>query len=172
MQVQVSVPTGISFLAENGPPEADAAFAIVDVRRVVDIVGSIQPAIVNMYFVEPTKLAKLSLLEDGWDDEGAPRPSLDAIRRADRALDWASQSGLMVSDVGPDVLGGVGIWLRSFSNYNARAAWIACMNNGHDTIVLSENGAVVGHAPWDAGDDRPKATVKAFLAGNQRAAAA
>jgi hypothetical protein len=111
-----------------------------------------------------TRLAKLADLSDNWDGEGAPAPSHEAIVRADLLVRWALETGLVATDFEADVLGGVGIVLRSYPGITSGTAWIACMNGGADTIVLSRGTGVCGHALWDEGD-AAKARVTDFLMG-------
>ncbi len=114
------------------------------------------------------QVGALQQLEDGWDGEGAPRPSPQAIARAFNVVAWAEEAGLSVSDVDADVLGGVGVWIRG-ADRDDRVAWIACMNNGQDALVLSEGKTVRAHAPWSI---EAQAEVSTFLGGNEHAAAA
>lgn len=91
-------------------------------------------------------LGELSSLTDDWDGEGAPKPSTDAIERA-RAILGALEHGIDVDEVevDADVLGGVALIVRS---PQGKSVWIACMNNGKDTVVFSE-GSTVSHALWN-----------------------
>lgn len=92
-------------------------------------------------------LEGLSRLHDDWDGEGAPKPSGEAITRAReilQALEGVAEVDAI--EVDADVLGGVGLLVRPG---RGRSVWIACMNNGKDTVVLSE-GESLSHAPWDA----------------------
>ena len=140
--------------------------ATIDTATVVQV-----PCAVSVNVLDPTRLARLHGLADDWDEEGAPRPSRPALQRADSVIRWAHESGLVVTDVDADVLGGVGVWLRAHPVSPARSVWIACMNNGQDTIVMSEARAVTGHTRWD-GSDSAKATVLDFLKGTRRDQAA
>lgn len=92
-------------------------------------------------------LDDLRKLADDWDGEGAPRPSDEAIERAKDIVRWACDRGIDLGDaeIDADVLGGVAIWIEPRPG---RRAWIACMNSGHDTLVLSDDG-VIKHAPWN-----------------------
>jgi hypothetical protein len=116
------------------------------------------------------RIARLSKLQDDWDGEGAAAPSLEAMRRANAAIHWALKSGFVVTDVDADVLGGVGVVVRASPISAAGMAWIACMNDGSDTFVLSKGTEVCGHAAWDA--DRAKRTISDFLTSDRRAAQA
>jgi hypothetical protein len=149
-----------------------SAFTVGSVANVVNILPpvemhSVQTAGDNSGFADARlRLAALQRAEDGWDGEGAPRPSAEAIARAFGVLNWAERAGLRVSDVDADVLGGVAVWLKGDLEANRLSAWIACMNNGHDTVVLSAGDEVHSHGPWNpAGQDE---TV-AFLAGSEHA---
>ncbi|HXX65571.1 MAG TPA: hypothetical protein VEK07_00200 [Polyangiaceae bacterium] len=134
------------------------------------LVQPIQAAIVTLHQFDRTKLAELAQLEDNWDLEGAPCPNKHAIERADAAVTWAETHGLVVEDVEADVLGGVGVRLSVSPKLPRRSAWIALMNNAHDTVVKTEGDNVAGHSSWDAGQGT-KNDVVAFLL-NVRASAA
>src|ERR1700731_2847155 len=76
----------------------------------VQIADSLTPVtgyVVHMF--DESKLAQLLWLEDDWDHEGAPRPSLEAVQRAMKIARWAVENGFVITDVDPDVLGGVGL---------------------------------------------------------------
>jgi len=124
------------------------------------------PVRVEVFVEDGARLAKLARLADDWDGEGAPAPSHAAIQRANGVLRWALESGLVATDVEADVLGGVGVVLRAYPRTMSGSAWIACMNNGKDTIVLSRRTDVCGHASWDAGD-AAKVRVRDFLASDR-----
>ena len=102
----------------------------------------------------------LRMLADNWDNEGAPRPSDDALERAQAVLRWVEEARLDSFNVTvePDVLGGVGVMVRS---RNDRGVWVACMNNGRDTVVF-EDGSRITATPWTAAS---KTAVVALLAG-------
>jgi hypothetical protein len=114
------------------------------------------------------QVSALQRLQDGWDGEGAPRPSPQAIARAFNVVTWAEDAGLRVSEIDADVLGGVAVWLKG-ERGDERAAWIACMNSGEDALVLSEGRTVHAHAPWNTD---AQLQVTTFLGGNEHAAAA
>jgi hypothetical protein len=122
--------------------------------------------VAHVHVVKVARFAELSLLQDDWDGEGAARPSIEAIRRASDATTWAHGAGLVVEDIDADVLGGVGLWVRAYAHRGARTVWIACMNNGQDTAVLSEGRSVVGHQRWDA-SEATKASLGSFLVGER-----
>ena len=93
-------------------------------------------------------LNALRKLSDGWDGEGAPRPSEEALQRAAAALADLQDSPFDVYDVDADVLGGVALWLNAPGR--TRFAWIAIMNSGRATVVLtSRPGQDVRAIPWD-----------------------
>jgi hypothetical protein len=108
-------------------------------------------------------LNEMTLLVDNWDEEGAPKPSDDAIERARSVLRWTAEAGVAAFDlcVDPDVLGGVAVLI--WRNEDTRA-WIACHNNGRDTVVCSDADGVKT-LPWN---DQAKAVVSAFLRGERR----
>lgn len=85
------------------------------------------------------RLTALAHLEDNWDGEDAPKPAPDALRRAKEIATWAGAHRLAISEIDADVLGGVSVYLRGNSG---RKAWIACMNTGEDTVVLSDQEVV------------------------------
>ena len=115
--------------------------------------------------VEGRPLDYLRTWLDNWDGEGAPKPSDAAISRAEEILSLALlNEEIRVTDADADVLGGVALWLAGPSA-TARA-WISFMNNGVDTLVLSDNGRIL-HYPWDA--TAPK-HLEAFLRGDGAAA--
>lgn len=93
-----------------------------------------------------SRLEGLSRLADGWDDDEAPRPSADALGRAREALDRAATHGLFPEEVDADVLGGVALWFAAEGDKPERRAWIACMNEGRTTFVLT-----VDDKPVDGG---------------------
>jgi hypothetical protein len=155
--LMVSAAAGLFVL----PPDC-ATTVTIDAAAVL-----LTPSAVTVNVLDPTRLAKLFELEDDWDGEGAPKPSRPALQRADAVVRWAHESGLVMTDVDADVLGGVAVWLRADPMSPVRSAWIACMNNGQDTLVLSEARDVTGHAPWDA-SDAAKATILDFLRGARR----
>lgn len=104
-------------------------------------------------------LDDLRALEDDWDSEGASKPAPEALDRAEAIITAAAEIDLVVDEVDSDVLGGVAL---HFTGSNEQAVWIACMNNGTDTIVFSQVGAVVRHATFDMSLLRG---VRAFLRG-------
>jgi hypothetical protein len=104
---------------------------------------------VEVFVEDGARFAKMAQLEDSWDGEGAPAPSRETIKRANEVVHWALETGL-VTDIEADVLGGVGVILRAYTKTVSGSAWVACMNNGLDTVVLSRGTEVCGHAPWDA----------------------
>lgn len=91
------------------------------------------------------RLTELGSLPENWDGEGAPPPTADAMERAGRILTWADANALEIADVDVDVLGGIAIWLKGA----AREAWIACMNNGNDTVVAGY-GAQAMALRWES----------------------
>jgi hypothetical protein len=103
------------------------------------------------------QLEDLYHLELGWDYDSAPPPTLEALSRAEAIIRWANESGLSITEVDPDVLGGVAIMLGS----SRCEIWISCMNDGSDTLVLSE-GEAAGGIPWS---EDTKDLIVTFLAG-------
>ncbi|MCL2825532.1 MAG: hypothetical protein FWD57_16185 [Polyangiaceae bacterium] len=103
-------------------------------------------------------------LLDNWDDEGASRPADTSIARAHELLRWIEEAGLHKFDVsvGPDVLGGIAIWIRRDANTKV---WIACMDERDDTVVFQANKQFES-ALWQ---DHEKAAVSKFLLGGSRA---
>jgi len=97
-------------------------------------------------------------LQDNWDDEGASRPADASIARAHELLRWIEEAGLHKYDVsvGPDVLGGVAVWISRGADTHV---WIACMDNQHDTVVFQHRKGI-SSAPWR---DRAKADISDFL---------
>lgn len=92
-------------------------------------------------------LAELGRLGDNWDDEGAPEAAHSAVQQAKQVLGWARRNSLNVASVEADVLGGVAVYLNCEAS--AREAWIACMNDGAFTAVLSKADEVVDHFMMD-----------------------
>lgn len=94
---------------------------------------------------------QLRAVEDGWDGEGAPKPSDGAILRAKDILArlMASYGGAFPYEVeiDADALGGVGIWYRPHANH---FVWIACMNSDVTTLVL-DDGRHIESVVWDEG---------------------
>lgn len=86
------------------------------------------------------QLERLKRLAADWDGEGAPKPSRGAIAGASKVVAWVTAAGLEVTDVDADVLGGVAVYLHGSAT--GRSAWIACMNDGTSTVVLSSGRAV------------------------------
>ena len=111
-------------------------------------------------------LSKLRGLPDDWDGEGAPKPNVESLSRAKEVIDWALDRALVIEDVDADVLGGVAVWLVSAAG-SRRRAWIACMNDGQDTLVL-QDGSEVQHAPWG---EASRALVTGFFASEERGTA-
>ena len=99
-------------------------------------------------------------LADDWDEEGAPRPSDDAIERAHEVLRWLDEDGIQAFDlcVDPDVLGGVGVLI--WRDRESRA-WVSCDNKGRDTVVCSDADGVRAF-PWG---DEGRALLSVFLRG-------
>lgn len=93
-------------------------------------------------------LGSLGSLQDDWDGEGAPKPSGEALQRAQAVMDWAESKGLLVVDLDADVLGGVALYLRASSGAD-RQVWIGCMNKGGDTAVMSTSTKVEDHCMFD-----------------------
>lgn len=79
---------------------------------------------------------ELRSLHDHWDGEYAPRPNADAICRAELLVTKAKMLNLVPCSVDADVIGGVAVsfWRAPFM------VWIALMNNGHDSIVVTHHG--------------------------------
>lgn len=109
------------------------------------------------------KLDSLMDLSENWDDEGAQAPSRSACDRARSVLDWARKHSLTIADVDSDVLGGVAVWLSSPAD---RRAWISCMNDGRDSVVVLE-GDTGRHTTWSAEGQRE---ILAFFSGNYESA--
>lgn len=128
------------------------------------------------------ELAELALLENNWDDEGAPPPTGESIRNAEAVLRWAVEQGLVVTAVDGDVCGGASLMLDRGDL--RREAWAYCSNGGENLITLiahddgaasvrcSDTGAVfVSLVPVDDspirtlywGDDAKRQTIE-FLA--------
>lgn len=70
-----------------------------------------------------------------------PLPSPDAVHTASGVLAWLWAHGLSVESISPDVLGGVAIYVDG----NGGRAWIAIMNNGGRTIVLTRSRKSTGY---------------------------
>ena len=104
---------------------------------------------------------EILLLEDNWDEDGAPKPSDDAIERARRVVLWMDDVGITPFDlcVDTDVLGGVGVIM--WKDKDTRA-WVACHNNGYDTIVYDDSQGVRA-ASWN---DEAKTALIAWLRGD------
>jgi len=96
--------------------------------------------------VHPSRkqLEAMRHLVEGWDGQDAPPPNREALDYAQEIVRWALQQGLVITEVDADVLGGVAIWMAGQSG---TTAWVACMNNGAKTLVLTENGDV-NHSSW------------------------
>ncbi len=105
------------------------------------------------------QLTAFGTYQDNWDDEGAPAPSRAAIDRAHTTLDWAEMNGVSVVGVDPDVVGGIGVFLENPSD-GSRRAWIACMNDGSDTAVLSLHDQVSEHFIFGVDDESPKRVLR------------
>jgi hypothetical protein len=138
-------------------PDSSEEIGFIVAQQVVD-------AMLVADVIDPTTQAALELgtLTDNWDGEGAARPSVEAIERAVLTIQWAKDLGLKVTDVDADVLGGVAVWLGSAAHPDRRV-WVSCMNNGRDTIVMSNREGVVGQAQLA---DETRGLAVAFLAAN------
>lgn len=101
------------------------------------------------------RLKEIGELPDNFDDNGAPAPSADSVRRASALLEWAIAENMNV-DIGPDAMGGVGIYADGNGSLADRMIWFAFMNDGHDTLVASEDRNVIWSAKLDA-DSRVRA---------------
>jgi hypothetical protein len=99
---------------------------------------------------------------NNWDDEGAPAPDAAAVDHAEAVVDWAKQNGLTVAEVDADVMGGIAVFLAS--SPPGRSAWIACMNKGGDTAVLSEGSRGGDHFMFSLGDESANRVLR-FLTG-------
>jgi len=147
-------------LATLRPPQAAwpripslQGFTASYLRHVPNVAGTLRPHVATADMVTERNQRALDALDDlrkladDWDGEGAPRPSDEAIERAKDIVRWACDRGIDLGDaeIDADVLGGVAIWIEPRPG---RRAWIACMNSGHDTLVLSDDG-VIKHAPWN-----------------------
>ena len=97
-------------------------------------------------------------------EEEIPEPTADARRRARQIEDWAVSEHFWVStDI--DVLGGVAAHIHNGRDFD-HFVWVACMNNGATTVVLSCRGATLsGMFTEDS-----KAIIIEFLRGNVDAA--
>lgn len=110
------------------------------------------------------KLAAVALLEDGWEGDPneteTPAPTADAVERARVAINEGFDRGLLIVDVDPDVLGGVGVTF--YDDPATRHVWIACMNYGNTHYVCSGRGV-----PSQSGPMSPEAwpAIVAFLRG-------
>lgn len=109
-----------------------------------------------------SRLDELSRLQDGWDGEDAPRPSSDAIRRANGVIRWAAINRVRTSYIDSDVLGGVAIFVHGQSIHRDREVWFSIKNDNQDTLVASAGDAVVWHAMLTADS---VARAAAFLKG-------
>lgn len=99
-------------------------------------------------------LGSLGSLQDDWDGEGAPRPSGEALERAQTVMDWAESKGLLVVDLDADVLGGVALYIKASAGAD-RQVWIGCMNKGGDTAVMSTSSKVEDHCMFDLAGEGP-----------------
>jgi hypothetical protein len=86
------------------------------------------------------RLEALKTLKRGWDGEDAPPPSKFALVRAEEAL--RALEGFEL-EVDADVLGGVALT----GQFGARRAWIAILNEGHDTLTL-RGPPTLERFPW------------------------
>lgn len=95
---------------------------------------------------------ELRRLPDHWDGEYAPRPNANAINRAETLVAKASTSSLVPCDIDADVTGGVAVCFWS----NPVMVWIAMMNNGHDSMVVTHHGATgsISASPFDGDIER------------------
>lgn len=111
-----------------------------------ELVSALRALADQLERLEPSAdpLRQLVDLQDDWDGEGAPRPSDGAVRRAREVLGWVRNNNLFILEVDADVLGGVAIYLKADERSDKRV-WIACMNDGKDTAVMSTRDAVVDH---------------------------
>ena len=110
---------------------------------------------------ESARMADLRALSLGWDGDDAPAPSDDAIGKAKEILEWIQRNDLQIDSVDADVLGGVDVYLNGTSG---RTAWVAILNSGERSIVLSHNGKATGHSLDKAELER----MKSFLLGGGR----
>lgn len=72
-----------------------------------------------------------------------PPPSAEALVRAQEAIDRLTELQVPIEELDTDVLGGIAI---HFQRPGYRA-WLAIMNSGHDTLMLSRPGRIE-HLPW------------------------
>ncbi len=101
----------------------------------------------DMTHAGPASLLEfLRQLPDNWDGADAPKPTPGAIMRAETVFCLVKSGGVQVTDVDADALGGVALWLAGPTP--KRSAWLSFMNDGTDTLVLSDNGKVT-HQSWN-----------------------
>lgn len=140
-------------LAALLPPSSRRAIAasLRQLAELVDLRGMTMPE-------AKERLVELSAIGEDWDGDGAPSPAPAALARAEAVLRWADANGAEIVDVDADVLGGIAIWLRGAQG----RAWVACMNNGSDTLVTGE-GANTTSTPWG---ERAMERLRTFLTEN------
>lgn len=92
-----------------------------------------------------------------------PDPTAASRQQADAVLAWAKRRGLTVADICTDVLGGMAVYLGGAN----REVWIACMNSGAFTAVLSESRKVAASFTMSL-EGEPADRVVAFLTQSPR----
>jgi hypothetical protein len=103
------------------------------------------PRLDRIGLVDPIgRLSEIAKLPDGWDGDNAPRPDDAAVGQAMRLINWLRAEMVVISDVGPDVMGGVAIFAQGTTG--DKDAWFACMNGGAYSVVLSDSNGVSSSA--------------------------
>jgi hypothetical protein len=85
------------------------------------------------------QLKELSLLEDNWDDEGAPPLSPVCIEETKKVIEWAFENQIDIDYVDVDVCGGSAVFL---GNCSGRYVWVRITNNGGVSVTFSQGGHV------------------------------
>lgn len=81
------------------------------------------------------RLDELALFNDNWDGEGAPAPTSFTLEIAKEVIKWANKHNLLITQIDPDVLGGVAIWFEK----DIKKVWFSFKNSGDYSIVFMQN---------------------------------
>ena len=106
------------------------------------------------------QFARIAKLKDGWDGDNAPAPSIVALYNANQIVNLAIENGLTIRDADADVIGGIGIWIKSHSS-KQKEVWVSCLNGGQRSAVLIQDEHMVHSFKYD--DETSMSQILRFL---------
>lgn len=101
-----------------------------------------------------TTSVPMHVLQEDFNPDDDEPPTEAARARASALVAEANGVGLHVDEVDSDVLGGMGLLFFGSKELADRRAWVACMNDGRTSYVLTDEdgnvfGINAGESPWE-----------------------